>query len=427
MDDLQRRSLPAAARSLHRHGLLDARHGRREKHCRQRHPTVQTTARPECGRPRPSVQHSCQTLARENCRCQPRLLLYGQRHHGPRMPVPARQGTGRGHSQRFRRRFRLAGRHVRPQAGRSAQALDFGSRSLPRSYIRPRTADCGNERSLRIPQQRHRRISGIAETACVRTAGAGNTRLHHGSGRQQRPAQGARRPSCRPVGTGRNGFPALCDASSDIPRMGPHRTLRRRQQPHGGRESRKTHLRTVVSRRTGRYLQCGLLRTAGGDGRNGFRILLRTVGLHAAGERRLLGTHHHDFAGGFRTLGGRPPAADAGGNGHPTHRRQRCRSHRRNRPRHRGIRRHGCGAIRGREALGLRNGTDGPVAKSRSLLLAGIRQSPPCGRRAQQAYRLRQRRPHRTGQFRQAAARKQPPDLDAAHRGGLPARKAPSA
>lgn len=28
-------------------------------------------------------------------------------------------------------------------------------------------------------------------------------------------------------------------------------------------------------------------------------------------------------------------------------------------PRHRGIRRHGCGAIRGREALGLRNGTDG--------------------------------------------------------------------
>ena len=34
MDDLQRRSLPAAARSLHRHGLLDARHGRREKHCR---------------------------------------------------------------------------------------------------------------------------------------------------------------------------------------------------------------------------------------------------------------------------------------------------------------------------------------------------------------------------------------------------------
>ena len=111
----------------------------------------------------------------------------------------------------------------------------------------------------------------------------------------------------------------LLDALSRVSGQRSDRQFAARQRARGPRLESQGALRADLSEQGRRHLQQGLLRTAGGHGHDRLRLLLRAVGLYAAGVGGLLGADAHHVAGRLRHVGV-ADAAPSGRHGRPPRR-----------------------------------------------------------------------------------------------------------
>ena len=353
MDDRGGRIVPAQKFPLHRHRVHHPCHRDGPLHRRKRPAALRRSAASERRRPGPPLQCGGQTFDREDGGHLPRCVPDGERHHGQRVQIPAGQGGGRCDPQRLRQRLRVDGCGVRPASRRRPPCDDRRGGGLSGAEVRAGAPDRGNQRPLRVSQQGARRLSGFAQGA--RGVGPARTRcagLYHRAGGQQRPPRRFAGPSARPVAAGRCGAAPLCDPLPRKPGRRSHRACGRRERARQGGIEGARDLRSDLPERYGRHLRQDLLRAAGGHGRDGFRLLLRTVGIYAVGIGGFFGADHHHDARGIRAVG-EQARSPSGRGGDSPRRLQRRRGRRADRRRTAALRPAGGKAGRRSAPLGL--------------------------------------------------------------------------
>lgn len=182
MDDRQRRAVPPERTSLGGYRFHDPRHRRRPVYRRQWPAPVQRAGDFQRGRYGPAVRRRGQTLHRKSGGPPHGRFLDRKRNHQTRMQGVARRRRIDCDPERFRGRFRLAGRRGRNQKTRSPRPDDPRGGSHARHRIAERPADRVDRRPLRVQEQRDRRVHRLAgRVERQRQPPTRHPGLHHGA------------------------------------------------------------------------------------------------------------------------------------------------------------------------------------------------------------------------------------------------------